>query len=702
MTGPSPVRFGAFELDLHTGELRKHGIRLKLQDQPFHVLRILVERPGELVTREELQHAVWGDSTFVDFDQSLNRAINKVREALSDTADNPRYIETMARRGYRFIAPVDGVQKSSQPMSASTGARHLWLWIGAVAAGVLVVAGAGLWLTRDHAPQPAPRLVQLTTYPGDEAAPAFSPDGKRLVFAWNGEARDNFDVYTRIVESVTPLRLTSDPAFDGYPAWSPDGRHIAFFSDRDGGGIYLVSADGGPQRKLAALLTYSHLAWTADGKYLVVAALYREKPQRGDGALWLVPVEGEGTPRQFLTPPDGTWYRHPALAPHGGDLAFTSCTGAPRGPRCTLLVVHLYGSPVSAGSPRQIATTPVGITGIAWTRDSSSLVFSSGATTTSTFLWRVKVTGGKPPEKLDMFGSSTYWPAIDFTTGRLAFTRSLSSAGICRLTLGGKLESFLSSSGASDSSPQYSPDGRRIAFQSNRQVANNAVWVANADGTGSEQITNIASSHSGTPRWSPDGRSIAFDALREGGGWDIWTLAADGGSPRRVTLDKAVNAVPSWSRDGSSIYYASNRSGRFEIWRSPAGGGPAAQITRNGGYTAFESTDGKKLYYTVSERGDEGLYAKVLPDGEEKQVVKENVAFRGFAVFDDGVFYLHWRTRNIFEIRFYQFAGGNARTIADVAGNLHIGFAVSPDRKTFLFTKYTDVGSDLMLIENFR
>jgi DNA-binding winged helix-turn-helix (wHTH) protein len=110
MSDPPPVRFGAFELDLRTGELRKHGIR-KIQDQPFQVLQALVERPGELVTREELQRRSWGEDTFVDFDQSLNRAVNKVREALGDSAENPRYIETLARRGYRFIAPVEGPPK---------------------------------------------------------------------------------------------------------------------------------------------------------------------------------------------------------------------------------------------------------------------------------------------------------------------------------------------------------------------------------------------------------------------------------------------------------------------------------------------------------------------------------------------------------------------------------------------------------------
>src|SRR5215471_15500067 len=111
MSEPSSVRFGVFELDVRTGELRKHGVRLKIQDQPFQVLLALLERPGELVSREELQTRIWANDTFVDFDQSLNRAINKVREALSDTAGAPRFVETLPRRGYRFIAPVEAVPK---------------------------------------------------------------------------------------------------------------------------------------------------------------------------------------------------------------------------------------------------------------------------------------------------------------------------------------------------------------------------------------------------------------------------------------------------------------------------------------------------------------------------------------------------------------------------------------------------------------
>jgi len=146
-------------------------------------------------------------------------------------------------------------------------------------------------------------------------------------------------------------------------------------------------------------------------------------------------------------------------------------------------------------------------------------------------------------------------------------------------------------------------------------------------------------------------------------------------------------------------------SGRYEIWRVPAHGGVAGQITRNGGFAAFESPDGKTLYYTISGAGDEGLFAKRLPDGDEEQVVKENVAWRGFAVFSEGVYYLHRRVQNSYEIRFYEFASGQVRVIAEIEAPLSVwsyGLAVSPDRKTFLFSKNVSQASDLMMIENFR
>jgi DNA-binding winged helix-turn-helix (wHTH) protein len=145
------VRFAAFEADLTTGELRKHGIRLKLSDQPFEVLAMLIARPGELITREEIQQRLWPSGTFVDFENGLNSAINRLRDALSDSADFPKYIETIPRRGYRFIAPVERLNGNILPVAEAPPQRtahrsKLWGWVAsAVAASVLFMAALGGW-----------------------------------------------------------------------------------------------------------------------------------------------------------------------------------------------------------------------------------------------------------------------------------------------------------------------------------------------------------------------------------------------------------------------------------------------------------------------------------------------------------------------------------------------------------------------------
>ena len=605
----------------------------------------------------------------------------------------------MARRGYRFIAPVEG---APHPPAV----RRPWGKIAWIAIGVLAVVGPGLWLTHERAPLPPPRLVPLTTFTGREWHPTFSPDGKYVAFAWDGEKGDNWDIYVKMVGNVTARRLTSDPANDWYPAWSPDGRQIAFFSERGAGGIYLVSPEGGPERKLSDLPTDSRPSWTPDGKYLLVAKRYNERqPGTGDGALFLLPVESEGAPRQLLAPPPGTSYRDPAFAPDDRSLAFAACTGTPGGPRCSVQVVRLQARLVASDKPRQITNQFLNIYGLAWMLDGSSLIYATYAgdkMEPGSHLWRVNVKNGKEAERVELAGIGAYFPAIDFKTGRLAFSKFLGPANIWRLERGGKPAPLLTSSSAGDDSPQYSPDGRRIAFDSSRQVGNFAIWIANADGTGLSQITNIGSPFSGTPRWSPDGRWLAFDAFEKGAGWDIWRVEASGSSPRQLTHGPGDNVIPSWSRDGSSIYFESSRSGRPEIWRIPAGGGTAAQVTHNGGYVAFESTDAQTLYYSLSEGGAEGLYAKRLPNGEEKQVLKDEVAQRGFAVFSDGVYYLHQLAIGNSDIRFHEFAGGESRVVAGIEGRLYLGLAVSPDRKTFLFSKNSDAGADLMLIENFR
>ena len=338
----------------------------------------------------------------------------------------------------------------------------------------------------------------------------------------------------------------------------------------------------------------SRPSWSADGKSLLVARLHVEaKPEPGDGALYLIPVASGGDPRQILAAPPGTWYRDPTYSRDGRSLAFVSCTGAAGGPSCTLQVVGLKEGLIPSGEPRPIQqySNPFGL---AWAADGASLIYGSHDGKAG-YLWRVDVRSGKAAERLELAGIDALGPAVDVKGGRLAFSRTTSNnSDIWRLGSDGKPSPFLTSS-LVDNAPQYSPDGRRIAFSSGRGGDSVAIWVANADGTGVNQITRIASPKCGTPRWSPDGQWIAFEASgKAGGGWDIWIVEAKWGLPAAVDTWSWDNILPSWSRDGSSIYFTSKRSGRFEIWRVPAHGGMEEQITRNGGYLAFESTMGRR------------------------------------------------------------------------------------------------------------
>ena len=702
---PKSVRFGLFEADLAAGELRKRGRKVPLQDQPFQVLALLLRHPGEVVTREELQQALWPAGTFVEFEHGVNTAIKKIRQALGDDADNPRFIETLPRKGYRFIAPVEALAPPAPAPVAAPRRRHGLLWAG-VALLVVVAAGTGVWLLRSsgRAPETAPEPVPLTGYLGYEWSPSFSPEGDRVAFAWNGPKRDNFDVYVKQIGEDQPVRLTKDPAAEYAPAWSPDGRSIAFVRhlSPERSGVFLMPAIGGRERKLTEVwrehVVWDRLSWHPGGRWLVVA----DKNSAGEPlALFLLSVE-TGEKRMLTSPPQNVpGDIHPAVSPDGRTLAFVRRLSALAG---DLYLLGLSADLRPPGDPKRVTFSNTYVAGPAWYPDGHSIVFSSGDSFHEFTLWRITLRPparrAGEPERLAFAGEVTSSPAIS-RQGRLAYVRSIEDTDVWRLELTGahRVDNLPVNSTSIDHVPQYSPDGKRIAFGSNRSDSDE-IWVCDADGSNAVKLTSFGGPYVAAPAWSPDGRRIAFDA-RPGGISELYIVSADGGKPERLPGSQSDHGASSWSRDGKWIYFRSKRSGQDQVWKVPAGGGEAVQITKKGGTYAVESRDGRFLYYLRSWEKEENteLWRVPVGGGEETRTIA-SVCPQYFAIAERGIYFFSgWRNPSV---HLFHFGTGKIEPVARLEGLMAFGLAVSPDGRWLLYSKWEDRGADLMLVENFR
>lgn len=702
-TAPRVIRFGLFELDLSTRELRKQDRNIKLQDQPFQVLALLLSRPCQIVTREELQQALWPADTFVEFDQGLNTAIKKIRLALGDAADHPRFIETVPRRGYRFIAPV--AENAIPAVAAPAGPRRrrplLWT-LGVLGAVIIAAASAWFWSTQQA--KPVATAVPLTSYPGGEWSPSFSPDGTRVAFVWSRPLGAGFEyrVYIKLIGTDEPVPLTRGPASEDSPAWSPDGRYIAFTRPLhdEKSGVFLIPAIGGAERKVAEVYTSGEpplLAWHPGGKWLAVVD--KETPE-GPVAIFLLSIETSAK-RRLTSPPrqiDGD--KNPSFSPDGRVLAFCRMVVDSVG---DLFLLELSADLSPVTQPQRLTFDNRYTASPAWAPDGRAIVFSAG-TPHSPNLYEILLSrpGWRPgkPQRLPFASRGARQPAIS-RQGRLAYTVAQVEANIWRLDLNGarpvNLGARLIASTHLDHFPEYSPDGKRIAFASNRS-GSHEIWVCNSDGSGTRQLTSFDNSYSADhPHWSPDGRQIAFE-YRPEGRCEMFIVSSEGGVPKRIPTNFVRVNPNSWSHDGKWIYFDASNGGDSQVWKMPAGGGSPIQITREGGARARESPDGKFLFYL--KNGDEmtSLWKVPVRGGEETQVL-EPVCCENFAVVDRGIYFIPKLNSSV---QFLDFATRKITTIANLSGFAAYGFSLSPDGRRLLYSQYENRGADLSLVENFR
>jgi Tol biopolymer transport system component/DNA-binding winged helix-turn-helix (wHTH) protein len=544
----SVVRFGAYEVDPHAGELRRNGVKVKLQDQPFQVLTMLLERPGEVISREELQRRLWPADTFVDFDHSLNAAIKRLRDALRDSADNPRFVETLARRGYRFVAPVAGTVPNGgkAEVISRPGPGYIARWVVGTLVIVVVCMVVGWHVGRSTFATPALRERRLTANSPDLPVynAAISPNGKFLAYS------DPRGVFLRALDTEESHPLSVPEGFRVHGlSWLPDGAHLlvtAVNGPMERPSLWNVSVWGGPPRKIAEGSGSGSVS--PDGK--TIALLRSNRLSQTD--LYL--TNAEGNDERKVAEISGYVFAAPAWSPDGLRLAY---------PKAIFWQgysdekVELESFELKSGKTKTILSDYRLEEGVAWTRD-GRLLFSLSE---------------EPPNQVE----SNVWALhIDGRTGEPV----------------GKAERITS---GPDAKPleSVSTDGKRMAFIRTNIVPTVYITEVNqrTKQIGPLQRLTLDELQNRPYEWTPDGKAVLYVSNRDGG-FHIFRQDIDSTTPEQVVGAPYSTNILRLNPEGTEIFFT-NES-------------PATESKDDRGHAQTQAavkTDGKNQ--TESETGHE-------------------------------------------------------------------------------------------------
>ena len=731
----SILHFDQFELDLNSYELRKSGRVVKLEKLPMELLILLTESKGQLVTREQIIQRLWGDNVFVDTRQGINTAVRKLRIALQDDSDHPRLLQTVPGRGYRLLAAVSRPIGAGEPMvqpvlelpleaaqlnTLPTSVKKRWPVVTMTAGALLVLIGASLLAIlaagllgyralSNRTVHPARssaktasskmRITQLTSMPGRYWDPAFSPDGRQIAYFWDGENRVKGDLYVQLVGGANPLRLThTSTGFICCADWSADGQQIVFARcDDHGGHVFTIPALGGSERKLTDVFCWESRVgfpqWTADGKSLVLVDSCT--PAARPGIVIFSLQTGEKRCLDF--PPPGDMDFGPVLSPDRKTVAFQRWAS----------VAAIYTVAISGGNLRQLTNEafdklPLWLM---WSPDGKYIVFEP----TRDRLARIPASGG-PLEFTAVYPKigamsrdhrrlAYIEPGQAWIMNRVVWRAKLANAG-GRVVAHNRI--LVSATGGNNSA-QLSPDERRLVFAASHYGADQ-LWRSNADGSDPLQLTFFERGFAGTPRWSPDGKWIAFD-YHSPAPSQIFLVDSEGRNLHVLVSDTYPNEVPSWSGDGKAVYFASRRTGDNQVWRHELSTGKETQVTRHGGFAAFESYDAKWLYYSKYEGG--GIWKMPVGGGQEDLVTDS--LHRGywgnFAVTNNGLYLVDSDAKVGPAIMFYNFQTRRLSPILTFEKDPCPGgpnLAASRDGRTLFYSQVEFENSTISMAENFQ
>ena len=513
------VRFGVFELDVRAGELWRGGRRVALQPQPLEILRALIERPGEVVTREELRHRLWSNGAYVDFERSLNKAVVKLRDALGDDADSPRYIETLPRHGYRFIPlPQVGARVDGAPVSvpgAQTRWRAgRWITIAAVALVLLGLATVALLVDSRGTAVTSPAEYELLTDVIDSAtAPALSPDGRMLAFIRGGAPFLSLgQIWLKLLPDGEPVQLTHSAAPIFAPTFTPDGAHIAYSATFD---TWVVPVTGGEP----ALLLSNASGLTYIGSHEVMFSEFKTGMHVG----LVASLDDRSRHREIYLPEHERGMAHYSyLSPDRKSVLVVEMDGAGEFQRCRLV-------PFAGGGPGDLVGPAGSCTSAAWSADGKWMYFGARVAGRS-HLWRQRYPHGEPEQIT--FGPTEEETVIVSADGRAL----LASVGTERSSIwmhDGNGERILTTEGYARQ-PWLSADAQRVYFLAAPSSADTSqLWRLNV-ASGRKELVLAGLVPPGYDI-SYDERQVVFTTKRAGIA-EIWIAPLDRHAPPRLLI----------------------------------------------------------------------------------------------------------------------------------------------------------------------
>ena len=637
MPEPSAIgtqpRFGPFTLDPRSGELHKGATRLKVPDQSIEILKALLERPGDLVTRDELRQRLWPKDTFVDFEHGLNAAVRRLRDALGDSADSPQFIETLPRRGYRFI----GVLEQSTPRTSdeamlspaavsesTTDAPRRPRWRPGItltfAAAASVIAILNLWWQRTARREPVPpvnTLTRLTFDPGLQMNPTVSPDGGFIAYASNGTG--NFDIR---IQSTTPggepKPVTNDAAHEWQPTWSPRGTHIVFRSERDGGGLFMIPTTGGHEKKISDFGYEPR--WSPDGTRLLFSELALTGAGRGE--MYTLALDGSAPKSIDLSALTGPEKGSPSLGwhPNSQQVTFFNIRVAPGQRTVQFATIDLRTGEATRSNidPRvqdafeqHRLLNARGGQPLVWAPDARAIYFI-GESRVVENIWKVDVdpltlaiVGG--PHRLTAPSEHHEGLSLSGDGSRLVFGSATRNARIALYRLnaaGGEIAGepeFVTGEEVHARAPDLTQDGSRLLFALVRPASGARASELRERRLGQPAPEGLLLVNDGAagqgrfhPRWSPDARYIVYEYARRATGapgagagrvsslmlLDTRTAREEQlTTPRPIGTPQIFEAPYGWSRDGRFVIVSTDRRqpGVMSIALVPVDAKPAAE-----------------------------------------------------------------------------------------------------------------------------